>query len=471
MADATGAGSRDEGSHAHRRRDVLIVVLVALAWAGVIALRRPDVFTRPQFWAEDGTVWYAQAYNHPGIARVVEPYGGYLQLVPRIAGLASQLVDFTAAPLLMAVLALLVQTIAPVFLLSDRFAWAVPRRGVRIVLAALLVAVPNQMEVHVNVSNSQVHLALLAFLVLLAEPRAARAWRAFDATCLLASGFSGPFCILLLPVALLCWWHRRDRWSFVRLACVAIPALVQVAVLARSSSRPFMPTSPSLTPRARTTPYGATPGNLLRIFGGQIVVGSLAGWRTYAALQPGTFTAHPWLPALLGLAGVALLLRAALVSHSFALRLLLLFATLNMSAALASPMIFGGQPLWVMLQIPGAGQRYWYSMTLAFLVTIVWTAAADPRRAMRALAALLLTVLVLVGIRRDFVLPPRANLDFPAQAERLTWSPPGKVVRIAILPVPFTMALIRGCEPPRVPLPANPKRAERLRARRSCPDR
>ena len=78
------------------RRFTALGLLVASAAA--IAARRPDVFTLPQFWAEDGMEWYARAYNEPGLAGLLAPYGGYLQLYPRIAGWLCQLVPFASAP-------------------------------------------------------------------------------------------------------------------------------------------------------------------------------------------------------------------------------------------------------------------------------------------------------------------------------------------------------------------------------------
>ena len=141
-----------------------------------------------------------------------------------------------------------------------------------------------------------------------------------------------------------------------------------------------------------------------------------------------------------------------------------------MAAGLASPIIVGDRPLWEMLAMPGAGQRYWYTMTLAFLATVVWTAVADPRTPLRALAGVALVVLVLSGIRGDWSLPPHQDLAFAAQAERLAAAPAGKIVRIPIPPAPMEMVLIRGCEQPRVDV-VNPERARRLRSRRACPDR
>jgi len=427
-----------------RARFLALGLILFGASAAAIAARRPDVFTRPQFWAEDGLEWYKRAYDTPGLATLIKPYGGYLQTLPRLAGLASQWVELVSAPLLMALLALLVQAIAPLFLLSDRFAWAVPGRARRLVLAVGLVAVPNLMEVHVNVSNSQVHLAFLACLVLLAEPRRSAAWRTFDVSCLLLSGLSGPFCILLLPVAALCWWHHRDRWSAIRLLCVLGPAVLQAAILSSYRVAPSLLSMASVsTARSPTTTRGVSLENLLDILGGQIFTAGLTGIWTYAGLQAGVFARQPWLPAAIGVAGLVFVGRAAWVTTNVALRALLLFAALHLAAGLTSPIILGDKPSWELLQIPGAGQRYYYSSILAFLATILWTAAADSRRAMRGLAVVLLAILVVVGIRGDWHLPPFRDLDFPGQAQRFAAAAPGESVWLHIQPEPFDMNLVR----------------------------
>jgi hypothetical protein len=420
----------------HRSREVVCALLVVLGWAALIASRRPDVVTRAQFWAEDGMVFYAHAYNYPGLYNFVAPYGGYLQTFPRIAGVLSLLVGLMHAPLVMNVLGLLVQALPPAFLLSERFAWIVPRLGHRALLALLLVAAPNLNEVHANVTNAQVHLAMLAFLVLLAEPSSRRDWRAFDVVVLLLSGLSGPFCLMLVPVACLTAWRWRDGWSLVRLGCVLGTALLQGAVLL--GRRP--------TARGRPSEFGtgASPMNLLDLLGGQIFIAGLIGVFNYGALYASVLEDHPWVAAPAAIGGLAFVLRAAWVTESFALRVLLLFATLHLWAALSSPIVFGDKSKWELLQMPGAGQRYYYFATIAFLATIVATLVHDPRRAMRAVAAVLLAVLLLAGVRSDFRLPPHRDFDWPEQVRRFEARKPGARVPFEILPPPYaTMRLVR----------------------------
>ena len=412
----------------------LLALLLLVAAAAAIAARRPDVLARPQFWAEDGMEWFARAYNWRLWYRsVLLPYGAYLQTFPRLVALAARAAGLAAAPLVFALLALAVQAVAPVFLLSDRLETAVPGRARRLLIGALLIAMPNAMEVHVNVTNSQVHLALLALLVLLARPSASRGWRTFDVVALLVSGLSGPFVVLLAPIAVLCWWHARDRWSRTRLLVVLTTALIQLAVLLPLAARSRQPRSP----------HGATIENLLDLLGGQVVTGGLAGQSTYLELTRTLFASHPWLAPAIGAAGLVFVVRAAWITRSFALRVLLAFAALHLAAALASPIIIGPEPLWVMLQTPTAGQRYWFFAILAFLATVLWTAAADPRPVARVLGATLLGVLLLVGVPRDWWMPPRPDLDFPTQVERFAHAAPRERVTFEILPQGWQMVLIR----------------------------
>jgi len=88
----------------------------------LIASRRPDALTRPQFWAEDGAVWYAQAYNDGAWSALLHPWTGYVQTFSRLTAAVSLSVPLVDAPLVFAVAALVAQAVPPLFLLSSRFA-------------------------------------------------------------------------------------------------------------------------------------------------------------------------------------------------------------------------------------------------------------------------------------------------------------------------------------------------------------
>src|SRR5207237_3580821 len=88
----------------------------------VIALfsRSPSLLTHAQFYAEDGAVWYAQAYNLGWLHSLTLPQAGYLNTMPRLAAGLALLFPFSWAPLVMATVGLLIQSVPVTILLSSR---------------------------------------------------------------------------------------------------------------------------------------------------------------------------------------------------------------------------------------------------------------------------------------------------------------------------------------------------------------
>src|SRR5215469_2472520 len=66
---------------------------------GLLCLKSLDAITNPQFWAEDGAIFYAQqtANYWPQIAT---PYAGYLHVVPRVVAWLSSSIDPLYLPLI-----------------------------------------------------------------------------------------------------------------------------------------------------------------------------------------------------------------------------------------------------------------------------------------------------------------------------------------------------------------------------------
>lgn len=417
-------------------RTLATVALPIGGFAALLALlasRRLGSLQDPQFWAEDGGFWYAEAYNEGAVAPLLRPVGGYLQTFAKAIAAASLTVDLAHAPLFFTLAALSVQAVTALFLLSQRFAAVVPGRGARIALALLLVALPNAAEVHGNVTTSHIHLALLSFLILVADDGGSRAWRAFDVVFLLLSGLSGPFCVFLLPVAIACWLRTRSPWDWRRLLVLLVPTVIQAGVLVSQLGRA----------RHNRIPLGASVQGALEIVGGQVVVAGLVGEAGYAELSDRLFRAQPMLLALVGLCGLVFVAAAVLRTRSFALRALAAFAALHLAASLGTPMIYGRATRWQLLQTPGAGQRYYVFATVTLLCALVSVAATDRSRALRAVAGALLALLVLVGVPLDWRHAPFASFDFPTQVERFRAAPAGELVVIPIPPAKWTVRLVK----------------------------
>ncbi|PYU92765.1 MAG: hypothetical protein DMG25_11250 [Acidobacteria bacterium] len=205
----------------------LAVFGLALA---IVVSRRPDAVSNPQFWAEDGKFWYADAYNTGGIRPFLWPYFGYLHFVPRLTALVAQALPLRRGPLLFNLVAIVIEILPVQLLVSSRLS-GLGGVSTRMLLAFLCLSLPHTSETHSNITNAQWYLALLAFLVLVSAPARTWGWRSFDILAVVSSSLSGPFAFMLAPVAALVWWKRRGRKPLELLLITIGGALIQGATM------------------------------------------------------------------------------------------------------------------------------------------------------------------------------------------------------------------------------------------------
>ena len=224
-----------------RRWHAVLVAAYALLATAALVSRRPDAVLNAQFYAEDGRLWFADAYNH-GWSPLVWSYNGYHQLTSSMVGVLAQPLGFGAAPLLFNAVALILQILPALFILSSRFEGVVPSLRMRCVIGAMYLAIPSA-EVHANLTNAHWHWALLTLMVILARPAATWRWRVVDITVLVLGGLSGPLAIALAPLALVRWVTGRDGWhrTLAVTACLvgAVQAISAVGSAAERSHAPL----------------------------------------------------------------------------------------------------------------------------------------------------------------------------------------------------------------------------------------
>jgi hypothetical protein len=247
--------------------------VAGLLFGGVLFLRCPATILHAEFWAEDGVIWYADAYAAAWHS-LFFPQNGYLQTISRLIALLAQPFPLVWAPTLFAVAAVVFQTLTAVFIVSARMSTVWPSTPARFLFAFIYVALPNCFETHANLTNVQWHLSILAFFVLVSAPAESRLGKAGDLVALALSGLSGPFCIFLLPVAI---WQLRVDYStgqLHRTCIVAITSMIQGGFLltAVAGSR-------------SAAGLGACVGNLAHIVVVQILLGALLGSRVMSRVS------------------------------------------------------------------------------------------------------------------------------------------------------------------------------------------
>jgi hypothetical protein len=170
-------------------------VLVFSIAAPAVGSHRPDAIFNPQFYGEDGPVWYGQAYASGWLTFLFHSRSGYFQTLPRLAASLALPVPLRFAPLVMNLIGVTFQVLPVNILLSLRCsAWA--PLPIRAAMALAYIALPNTMELNITVEGGQWHLAMLACMLVLAHAPRNHKWRIFDTGIFLLSGLSGPFCLI-----------------------------------------------------------------------------------------------------------------------------------------------------------------------------------------------------------------------------------------------------------------------------------
>lgn len=242
---------------------------VLFAFAAMVVSRKPDAFLAAQFWAEDGVVWYRQAYEM-GWMSLLHPQNGYFQTVSKIAGNLGQFVDLARAPLLFSLIALAFKLLPVVLLYSSRGKGLVPSASGRLLVGFLYVAHPYSWEVFINVTNIHWHLAIAALLVICFASWDGPSQKISDCAIVLLCGLSGTFALFLAPISAWHWFRTRSRRSLVLATVLFLAASIQLAALLMTGAA-----------TRSSAPLDASWGDLYRIVGGQITAASILGdgWR------------------------------------------------------------------------------------------------------------------------------------------------------------------------------------------------
>ncbi len=420
-------------------------LILALLGAGILFARFPNGVLHAELWAEDGWTFYPQAYES-GARCLLWPVGGYLNSVQRLGALSAVWSGLPLAdvPTLFALTGLATQLASALFLAGPRLRPLWPSDTARALFAGLYLCLPNSVETFGNLTDSQWHLCLLAFMIVMAPPLpAARAtawgWRLFDGAVLVASGLSGPFCLVLAPFCaerLRGAWHDRAarRQALWRGALVGGCAVVQLACLLG-------------TRHARQlAPLGADALPLAHVVALQVVLGLLLGLHSIIGIARAPWW-QPDGPSLAVTVAAAGLAAYAVRRGSVLLRAFCLFSLLLFAAELASPAVSASMPQWRMLMVPWAGQRYFLLPMLAW-AGVLFTLAGTAAPAARVAGLLGLAAICLWAIPNDWSYPELGRTDFVSRATAFAAAPPGTRAEFPIHPTGSVMVLIKATREP-----------------------
>lgn len=342
----------------------LVVLSISVC---VIVARRPDAITNPQFWAEDGARWYADAYNQADtpFKPYITPEAGYLQTLSRLIAGVSMLFPLEHGPLILNASSYVVQIIPILIIVFDQRSRTLFTNHIHefiFILAYLLV--PNTSEIHGNITNAQWYLAFASLLTVLKTPSTSRIVHLFDVTLVSLSCVSGPFSLFLLPITIVKYFSERNNVRTpLWITICAFTSIVQLIYIFTSGLSRITPSQSYIF------------SEFFEIVNKQVIWGAIAGpfgigWIS-AKTQHGGI-----LLSIISVLGIGLWVYA-LIKGSRVLRYISIYALMLFLVSILIPTatVADDTSLWVVLANTN-GLRYWLIPMLAFLymlTSVIWS--------------------------------------------------------------------------------------------------
>lgn len=326
--------------------------LFALCLAALV-VKSPDALYQPQFWAEDGAVFFQQQQAH-ALPQLFIPYAGYLHLLPRLVAWLAAWAPLAWAPAIYCLAAFAINAAGAGYFLHRLAPWRLAWIG----FAAIFLT-PTSGEIFGNLTSSQwfAQLFLLAacFIPVSREGRGA----ALMPLMVLAVALTGPFALLLavihgaLVAAASIWPRFAPAMSSLargggryRLAALWLGACVQATYLA--------------------VDHGPASAYSL-----SLLVAALGSWSQVHLVGVALLPAELFLAGLLALTAAS---AGAARERGAGLFLAVLMALALVEIAAVS----GRANISVLGQGMGYGDRYFFLFKLAF-----WLLAFDLARRLR----------------------------------------------------------------------------------------
>jgi len=395
----------------------------------LIMIRRLDMFAYPQFWAEDGTVWFEDAFNTGFILPLLTPVAGYLQTISRLGGAFSLLFSPDHSPLIFNLIAITVKILPILFIFSNRFKKILPGLWSKILIALVYIALPNTSEVFVNLTNAQWHLAILAFLIIVATPSTKKYWRIFDGFFIALSCLSGPFCVFLFPVVVInYYWADKEKRKLLK---------INYLIFFLFSFLQFLFIVNNAFSARGVQEHRYSLGILIKLVSGQIFTASLIGKEGYAELYTTTLHYNDLVSKLFSfltfITGISILL-FSYIKGSRVLKLFIIFCFTTFTFALIRPMVPSGEiySQWYIMSIPGNALRYFFFPMLAFLMSVIFLLGQKEKRI--KIIGIIILVIFVWGTKYEFFYKPWPDLEYKKQIQKIERLQPGEMLEIEAIP-------------------------------------
>jgi hypothetical protein len=375
-------------------------IAFSLIFVGLVLFyRKPDALLNPQFWAEDGTVFFQDNYAR-GLAVIFAPHAGYFQLLLRLIAYLAGWFPLELQPAAYNYFSFGITIAVVAKLFSKRLHFPRP-----FLFAAAVPLMTHTGEILLCLTNLHWITSLLLVFLLIQDHPASKMEAFGDLAILVLMGLTGPHIIFLAPLFLLrLGLQGWQKWDAIQAGAAVLIAVIQIVALRQPPVAHF-PTPPF--------------SEWLQVFAWKPVAPLLFGWHIGAYISP-VVTAF-LLCGLLTLVFWSIRLRP---NHVHAVLMIMssgILALVSVAYRFTSTQRF--------FDGAGAGERYFLVPRLALVWSFILCVESDWRRS-KVIAVVF--AMAFCAAMADFQVPPLPDLRWTEQVANLR---SGKADTLTINPV------------------------------------
>lgn len=198
-----------------------------VAYIAAIILRTSHSLWPPRFWGEDGTQFFCYAHNNGLFSSLIKTHQGYYSLWCNCSGIIANWVPLRGAPLVTTLAGLLSQ-LSPAIIVLWGGVESLGSSLKKFLALCILLLVPSNTEVGLNVANSQFLFCTACGLILVGDIGILKRTKRI---LLLIASLNGPVSCFLTPLFLLKAWREKSAERFAQFMILFCGTLVELLSL------------------------------------------------------------------------------------------------------------------------------------------------------------------------------------------------------------------------------------------------
>ncbi len=214
----------------NNKKSLFILILLSIFF-----YRSPHIFLNGRFMAEEGSIYFANAYSHNFFYSLffVDFKSGYFNFWANLSGIISNFFPLKIAPLISNYLSLIPKFLIIYYILFER-SYFTNTFQYKIFLCLLIFIAPqNVPEIWLNSINSQIFFCVLAF-ILTFKINDGKKINYFELLLISTAGLSGIYSCILTPIFFFKYLTYKKVQDWLNFVSISICTIIQIVIISYS---------------------------------------------------------------------------------------------------------------------------------------------------------------------------------------------------------------------------------------------